>query len=86
MGSKQQSKPATFTYHINLDERGCFYADVRNTRGRTIYEIKIEGDQENDSTIFEDGFMCDKNDVDGLLDYMISLGRMRKGQMLEVEH
>jgi hypothetical protein len=30
---------ATFKYYVNLDERGEFYADVRNEQGKTVYEI-----------------------------------------------
>lgn len=60
---------SAFTYHINLDERGEFYADVRNSVGDTVYEIK-GGD------IFEDGFMKHKNDLDGLKDYLVTLGIM----------
>ena len=55
-----------YTYHINLDERGEFFADVRNSDDETVYEIK--GDQ-----IFEDGFMKDKNDIAGLEKYLIQL-------------
>lgn len=60
-----------FGYYINLDERGEFYADVRNASGSTIYEIRA-GDPE-DGNIFEDGFMRDKHDVEGLTDYLRDL-------------
>lgn len=56
----------TFTYHINLDERGEFFADVRDSNGETVFEI-------HGFDIFEDGFMRHKKDLSGLLDYMIEL-------------
>lgn len=68
----------TFTYHVNLDERGCFYADVRDPAGETVYEIKIENadpDRDNwDESIFADGFMSHRTDVRGLRMYLIDLG------------
>ena len=53
-------------YFINLDERGEFRADVRTYIGDTIFEI--DGHE-----IFEDGYMRNSTDIDGLLDYMIDL-------------
>jgi hypothetical protein len=49
---------ATYQYYINLDERGYFYADVRNSSGKTVFEIKA-GDSlpEGQTSIFEDGFI-----------------------------
>jgi hypothetical protein len=58
-------------YHINLDERGSFYADVRNSEGKTIYEIRAGNElPDGDTSIFDDGFMRDKHDLAGLLDYL----------------
>lgn len=57
------------TYHINLDERGEFYADVRRD-DETIFEIK-------GFDIFEDGFMQHKNDIGGLREYLGDLGLLR---------
>lgn len=74
-----------FTYVINLDERGCFYADVRDPQDKTVYEIRIEGNPENDSTIFEDGFMKHKHDTEGLREYLVSLGIMKEGQDLAIQ-
>jgi len=53
----------TFTYYINLDERGEFYADVRNEKEKTVFEIQ-------GYEIFEDGFMSHKDDVTGLQEYL----------------
>jgi len=60
----------TFTYYINLDERGEFYADVRDERDQTIFEIK-------DVEIFEDGWMRNKHDLHGLKNYLVDLGVMK---------
>jgi hypothetical protein len=60
--------PKTFSYFINLDERGEFSADVRDPDGITVLEIGAD--------IFEDGFMRHKHDLDGLRNYMIHLGIM----------
>jgi hypothetical protein len=72
----QPFKPAVYQYHINLDERGEFYADVRNTSGNTVFEIK-------GFDIFEEGWMDDKRDINGLREYLISLGIMKTEQHLQ---
>jgi len=68
-------QPAVYEYHINLDERGEFYADVRNVNGKTVFEIK-------GFDVFEDGWMDDKHDIQGLREYLISLGIMKTDQRL----
>jgi hypothetical protein len=60
-----------YEYFINLDERGEFRADVRNEEGRSVYEIAEYG-------IFEDGFMSDRHDLDGLKKHLVSLGIMEE--------
>ncbi len=62
-------------YFINLDERGEFYADLRD-RGETVYEIK-------GFDIFEDGFMKHKYDLQGLKEYMVELGIMQDDQEIK---
>jgi hypothetical protein len=52
-----------YEYYINLDEKGEFYADVRNNEGFTIFEFK-------GYWMFEDGHMSDKDDTEGLLKYL----------------
>lgn len=56
-----------FYYHINLNERGEFNADVRNEREETIFSI-------DGFDIFEDGFMKHSQDMSGLEEYLIELG------------
>ncbi len=60
----------TFLYFINLDERGEFYADVRDDSNNSIFEIKGFG-------IFEDGWMRNKNDLMGLRNHLVGLGVMK---------
>lgn len=64
-----------YTYHINLNERGSFYADVRNEDEKTVMEIKGGNElAEDESSLVEDGFMRHFQDVEGLAEYMRSLG------------
>lgn len=75
--------PAIYKYYINLDERGSFFADVRNSNDKTVFTIKAGNELGPDETsIFDDGFMKDKNDLEGLRKYLISLGIMREQQTL----
>ena len=64
----------TYTYYINLDERGSFYADVRDQNEKTVFEIRAGNElAEDETSIFEDGYMRDARDVDGLTDYLRDL-------------
>lgn len=56
-----------YFYYINLDERGEFFADVRDRWDSTVFEI-------HGCDIFEDGFMDDKHDIAGLEFYLRDLG------------
>lgn len=64
--------PGPFGYYVNLDERGDFYADVRDPSGETVFELHAE----EDGTIglIEDGFMRHKTDLGGLRDHLADLG------------
>ena len=76
-------KPVNFTHHVNLDERGSYYADVRDHKGETVFTIKAGNElEEGESDIFEDGFMKDKHDMTGLKSYLVSLGIMDKNDIL----
>lgn len=72
---RDEEDETLFTYHVNLDERGEFYADVRNSQEETVFEI--HGGQ-----IFEDGFMKHKTDLFGLREYLVSLGIMQNADEL----
>lgn len=65
-----------YTYHINLDERGEFFADVRDEAGKTVFEI-------HGFEIFEDGFMRDKHDLAGLHEYLCDLEVINHGAELQ---
>lgn len=52
-----------YEYFINLDERGEFYADVRDSEGKTVFEMF-------GFDMFEDGFMAHKKDIAGLGQYL----------------
>ena len=68
----------TYLYFINLDERGEFYADVRDDGNNTIFEIK-------GLDIFEDGWMRNKNDLMGLRNHLVALGVMKDDDYLTRE-
>lgn len=74
---------AKYTYHIDLNERGSFRADVRNSSGKTVFNI-LAGDElgPDESSIFEDGFMKNMHDMDGLKQYLVSLKIMNPDQTL----
>lgn len=65
----------TLEYVIDLDERGEFAATVREQNENAIY--RVIGFQ-----IFEDGFMRDKHDLDGLAAYLKSLNILNKGDTI----
>ena len=71
------------TYHINLNERGSFLADVRRDE-ETIFEIKAGNElTEDETSVFEDGFMEHERDVAGLESYLIHLGLITEDETLE---
>lgn len=64
-----------YGYYIDLDERGDFQADVRDAEGKTVFEVRDGGSLgEDEFSIFEDGFMRNKNDIDGLTTHLRDLG------------
>lgn len=75
-----------FGYFIDLDERGEFYADVRKPDGETVYEIRVGSDCDDVGNIFEDGFMRHKADIEGLGEYLVSLGILGpEDELLDME-
>lgn len=76
-------KPSTFSYYIDLDERGSFFAHVENSAGTEVFRI-LAGEElpEDETSIFEDGYMKHKEDLTGLKDYLITLGIMKPNQNL----
>lgn len=64
-----------YEYFINLDERGEFFADVRDPDGNTVFEIR-------GFEIFEDGFMKHKHDLAGLENLLQASKVVPKGAAL----
>jgi hypothetical protein len=60
-----------FSYHVNLDERGYFSSDVRNWKGKTVFQISSADVLEN---MLNDGFMKSKYDIAGLLEFLHDTG------------
>jgi hypothetical protein len=72
-----------YTYHVNLDERGIFFADVRDENDATVYELHSD----DDGYIWEveDGFMRHAQDLAGLTDYLISMEVIPPGSRMSLE-
>lgn len=59
-----------YGYYVNLDERGSFYADVRDAAGQTVFEIRADGEEID---LVDAGYMRHKTDVDGLAEHLRAL-------------
>ncbi|WP_199032193.1 hypothetical protein [Ralstonia sp. ASV6] len=70
----------TYGYIVNLDERGEFYADVRQEDGESIFEVRTEDDGTCD--LVQDGFMDNVRDVKGLANHLREQGLMAKSDRL----
>lgn len=76
-----------YSYH---EERGEFHAYVEDSNGFIIWEVHYPdlyedeetGELVESSTIFEDGFVKSYDDVEGLEDYLKSIGVLKKGDEL----
>ena len=55
-----------YGYYINLDERGMFYADVRDSSAATVFEIRLGDNLLDEDSDFEDYGMRNKEDISGL--------------------
>jgi len=77
-----------YTYVIDLNERGRFLAHVDNDRERTVFTLSNEDGQESCGGalwMIEDGFMRHIHDVEGLEQYLKSIGIMPAHGRLEEE-
>jgi hypothetical protein len=63
-----------FLYVVDKDERGEFSFHVEDTEGNEVYEYVFDGSDEDQVSIFEDGFMNHTEDIVGLTKYMKDLG------------
>lgn len=68
--------PTSFTYWIDMDERGEFKATVYDSRDREVMSINEE--------IFEDGYMRHKKDLRGLASYLEELGIGGPGTQVQI--
>lgn len=68
-------KDQAYGYYVNFDRPDGFFADVRNTLGKTVFEL-------HDTRIIESGQMRHKRDVSGLREYLVDQGLMDSRQML----
>ena len=69
---EQDQEKTILHYFINLDERGEFFADVRDSEDNTIYEIKTN--EEGTINLIDDGFMKHTKDINGLEKYLKQIG------------
>jgi len=69
----------TYTYIIDMDERGEFSAHIEDIDGNEVYTIK---DTEELEYLINDGFMANKNDIVGLQSHLISIGVLDDGDSL----
>lgn len=60
-----------YGYYVNLDERGEFYADLRDASGTTVYELRSEED--GSLAPVEDGYMKHRKDMHGLEEMLKTL-------------
>ncbi len=72
----------TYEYHINLDERGLFYADVRDENDKSVYWIKIGYGEDKDNNPMEDGFMRHTRDIQGLEAHLRDVGVIGKNDKI----
>lgn len=59
-----------YGYYVNLDERGSFYADLRDASGETVFEIRADGEEID---LVDAGYMRHKIDIDGLAEHLRAL-------------
>ena len=76
MSKRAGTLPTSFTYWIDMDERGEFRATVHDPRGREVMSINEE--------IFEDGYMRHKKDLSGLASYLEDLGIGGRGTQVQI--
>lgn len=68
-----------YTYNVNLNERGCFFAHVEDPDGKEIFRIS---DQEGLQEMIDDGFMRSFDDITGLSQYLQDLDFIPPGTCL----
>ncbi len=74
----------SYTYVIDLNERGEFRAHVDDPDGDTVFIITSEDSTGGELWIIEDGYMKHVKDIDGLREYLIELGVMSENDDLSL--
>ena len=75
-----------YRYWIDLDERGSFRAHVEEyDTGVVVFNILAGNElEEDESSVFEDGYMKHPRDVSGLKEHLVDLLIMQKSDTLEI--
>jgi hypothetical protein len=71
-----------YTYQVNLNERGLFYASVLNERGDEVYTVRSNDDLDGTIDAVTDGWMEHAEDLHGLEAYLTYLGILQNGDSL----
>ena len=73
----------SFGYFVNLNERGFFEADVRNSQGISVFQIKSGLSlPRGESDLIEDGFMKHGHDIKGLEKHLKEINVMPQAARL----
>lgn len=84
MEKKVEETPKIFTYQIDLNERGSFRASVSSPDGKTVFTIRAGNELgEDETSIFEDGYMKHIHDMKGLKEYLVQMGIMSEEDKLK---
>ena len=76
-------KTKIYKYFINLNERGSFYADVRDEKGKTVYEVRGGNElPEDETSLVEDGYMKNFTDAYGLQEYLKEIGVIKENAVI----
>ena len=78
-----ENKAKIYGYVINLNERGEFYADVRDFDDNTIYEVR--SDEDGEIVEVEFGYMKHSKDIAGLKEHLVGMNLMSKNDHLVEE-
>lgn len=80
----EEEQGEVYYYFINRDERGEFYADVRDSEDNTVFELKTSDDpNEGDEDFLANVGMKHTKDIEGLEDHLKEIGTIPKDASLE---
>jgi len=74
-GNLSQGGPKTYIYHITNSSDKNFSADVRDSDGKVIFELKP-------TDISNDGLMKNKDDINGLYQMLLNKNKIKKGETI----